>query len=84
MSEPIYSPDGKFMWSGSEWIPAPPKASQTLNMQDSVVGGDVIHNKTVINDGVDAVATGVMSALECLGMANKNETSAEITVIFQD
>tara|TARA_B100000900_G_scaffold301780_1_gene260357 strand:- start:29 stop:190 length:162 start_codon:yes stop_codon:yes gene_type:complete len=53
-------------------------------MQDSVVGGDVIHNKTVINDGVDAVATAVMSALECLGMANKNETSAEITVIFQD
>ena len=42
MSEPVYSPDGKFMWSGSEWIPAPPKASQTLNMQDSVVGGDVV------------------------------------------
>ena len=41
MTEPVYSPDGKFMWSGSEWIPAPPKGIQTLNMQDSVVGGDV-------------------------------------------
>ena len=74
MSEPIYSPDGKFMWSGSEWIPAPPKASQTLNMQDSVVGGDVVHN-TVINNDVDAVTNAVITALERLGMVNKNQTS---------
>jgi len=39
MSDPLYSPDGKYMWTGNEWIPAPPKASHTLNMQDSVVGG---------------------------------------------
>ena len=50
MADPIYSPDGKFMWSGSEWIPAPPTSEpepqspseQTLNMQDSVIGGDVV------------------------------------------
>ena len=26
MEEAIFSPDGKFMWTGSEWIPAPPEA----------------------------------------------------------
>ena len=24
MADPIFSPDGKWMWSGTEWIPAPP------------------------------------------------------------
>ena len=24
MADGTYSPDGKFMWTGSEWIPAPP------------------------------------------------------------
>ena len=81
MSEPIFSPDGKFMWSGSEWIPAPPKASQTLNMQDSVIGGDVVHN-TVINNDVDAVTTAVITALERLGMVNKNETVSQIEEII--
>ena len=82
MSEPIYSPDGKFMWSGSEWIPAPPKASQTLNMQDSVVGGDVVHN-TVINNDVDAVTNAVITALERLGMVTKNQTSVQVEEMIQ-
>ena len=39
------------MWSGSEWIPAPlGQGSQQLNMQDSVIGGDVIHTTTIHND----------------------------------
>jgi hypothetical protein len=25
MTEPTFSPDGKWMWNGAEWIPAPPK-----------------------------------------------------------
>lgn len=82
MSEPIYSPDGKFMWSGSEWIPAPPKGNQILNMQDSVVGGDVVHN-TVINNDVDAVTTAVITALERLGMVNKHETASQIEEIIE-
>jgi len=24
MDEPIFSPDGEFMWTGSDWIPTPP------------------------------------------------------------
>lgn len=82
MSAPIYSPDGKFMWSGSEWIPAPPKGNQILNMQDSVVGGDVVHN-TVINNDVDAVTTAVITALERLGMVNKHETTSQIEEIIE-
>ena len=82
MSDPVYSPDGKFMWSGSEWIPVPPKASQTLNMQDSVVGGDVVHN-TVINNDVDAVTNAVITALERLGMVNKNETTSQLEEIIE-
>jgi hypothetical protein len=39
MSEPILSPDGKMMWSGTDWIPLP--AQPTANVQDSVVMGDI-------------------------------------------
>jgi len=82
MSEPVYSPDGKFIWSGSEWIPAPPKSNQILNLKDSVIGGDVVHN-TVINNDVDAVTTAVITALERLGMVNKHETASQIEKITE-
>ena len=78
MAEPIYSPDGKFMWSGSEWIPAPPTSEpepqspseQALNMRDSVIGGDVVHS-TVINNDAAAVTTAVITALQQLGMVGQ-------------
>ena len=45
MADPIFSPDGKWMWTGSEWIPAPPtsasSADSTINLQDSMMSGDV-------------------------------------------
>ncbi len=76
MTEPVYSPDGKFMWTGSEWIPAPPSAGesatpseQALNMQDSVIGGDVVHS-TVINNDPAAVTSAVIAALQEFGMVN--------------
>ena len=70
MADPVFSPDGKWMWSGSEWIPAPPgQASQQLNMQDSVIGGDVVHN-TVVNNDPAAVTTAVIAALQQMGMVN--------------
>ena len=50
-------------------------------MQDSVIGGDVVHN-TVINNDVDAVTTAVITALERLGMVNKNETASQIEEII--
>ena len=27
MADPIISPDGEWMWTGSDWIPAPPEYS---------------------------------------------------------
>ena len=78
MADPVYSPDGKFMWTGKEWIPAPPSAEeapnqpseQTINMQDSVIGGDVVH-KTVINNDPAAVTSAVIAALQQMGMVNQ-------------
>ena len=68
MDGPVFSPDGKWMWSGSEWIPAPPgQGSQQLNMQDSVIGGDVIHTTTIHNDPT-AVTDAVITALQRMGM----------------
>ena len=81
MTDPVYSPDGKFMWTGTEWIPAPPAAEevaapseQALNMQDSVIGGDVVHS-TVINNDPAAVTTAVIAALQQMGMVNTTPTA---------
>ena len=82
MTDPVYSPDGKFMWTGSEWIPAPPTAEpepatpseQTLNMQDSVIGGDVVHS-TVINNDPAAVTSAVIAALQQMGMVNQTPSA---------
>tara|TARA_B100000767_G_C19717901_1_gene515803 strand:+ start:324 stop:1442 length:1119 start_codon:yes stop_codon:yes gene_type:complete len=41
MEEPIISPDGKYMWTGSEWIPSPPSDDEGVQIQDSVVMGGV-------------------------------------------
>jgi len=93
MADPVYSPDGKFMWTGTDWIPAPPTSEeseassdsllnqpsepllkqpseQVLNLQDSVIGGDVVHS-TVINNDPAAVTTAVIAALQQMGMVNQ-------------
>ena len=64
MSEPIYSPDGKWMWSGTEWIPAPPKSSSpsaNVNLHDSVIGGDVNITHNEVNP--DAIGEGFKKAM---------------------
>ena len=78
MAGGIFSPDGKYMWTGSEWIPAPPKGGDekevapptTLNMQDSVMSGDIVHN-TVINNDASTVTTAVIEALKELGVMDQ-------------
>ena len=75
MADPIFSPDGKFIWTGSEWIPAPPAPAdepiesneQALNMHDSVIGGDVVHS-TVVHNDPSAVTTAVITALQEMGV----------------
>ena len=45
MTAPVTSPDGKWIWTGSEWIPAPPTstptADSTVNLEDSMMSGNV-------------------------------------------
>jgi hypothetical protein len=43
----ILSPDGESMWTGTEWIPAPPPLEDSISVQDSVIMGDVNNQTTV-------------------------------------
>ena len=77
------SPDGKFIWTGSEWIPSPPSTladseqipANILTMQDSVMSGDVVHN-TIINNDTAAVTSAVIEALHQLGMLNQQDSGS--------
>jgi tetratricopeptide (TPR) repeat protein len=57
MADPIFSPDGKWMWTGSDWIPAPPSSSQSanVNLHDSVVGGDVHITQNSVSDFIAGI-----------------------------
>ncbi|MBB70714.1 MAG: hypothetical protein CMB28_06380 [Euryarchaeota archaeon] len=67
MNDPVLSPDGKFMWTGTEWIPAPPTGGNNIDMKDSVIGGDVVSNTTINNDP-QVVTEAVIAALQQMGM----------------
>ncbi len=76
MADPVFSPDGKWMWSGTEWIPAPPDSGQQhITMQDSVIGGDVVSNTTIHNDPT-AVTEAVITALQHMGVLSSVEPQA--------
>lgn len=52
MGDRVLSPDGQWMWTGSEWIPAPPSASVTEpqigSVQDSVLQtGDLVRGAKI-------------------------------------
>ena len=91
MSDKTLSPDGKFMWTGSEWIPAPPISpppseqlpSNILSMQDSVMSGDIVHN-TVINNDTTAVTSAVIEALHQLGMLSQSDLRATPTTLVEE
>ena len=57
------SEDGKWQWDGTEWIPAQPQSNQSMLMQDSVVGGDVVATKIVQSSDADVVRAAIESAL---------------------
>ena len=46
MSDPIMSPDGDFMWTGSEWIPAPPTDSGASQNKLVILQNPVGYNTT--------------------------------------
>ena len=80
----ILSPDGKFMWNGKEWIPVDNNTEDAkkklegnaLNMQDSIVSGDVVH-KTVINNDATAVTSAVITALQELGVIGQSSAKPQ-------
>ena len=80
MAEPILSPDGKWMWTGSEWIPAPPSSSQSTKilLQDSVVGGDI----NITQNNAEDIATAMVRALERMGFSGQS-SPAELTPSLQ-
>ncbi|RAH16309.1 MAG: hypothetical protein CMB56_000825 [Methanobacteriota archaeon] len=72
----IFSPDGKFMWDGNEWISVPhsnveESKKNAIKMQDSIVKGDIVHN-TIINNDTTTVTSAVINALHELGMIGEN------------
>lgn len=84
----IFSPDGKFKWDGNEWIPVEQNTDgakkknelNSLNMQDSIIGGDIVH-KTVINNDAATVTSAVITALQELGVIGQNNPSTQIPPI---
>ena len=40
MEEPLFSPDGKHMWTGEEWIPAPPNDDDAVRVEPFTYGGN--------------------------------------------
>gem|GEM_PF-5772705 len=39
MEQPVYSPDGKFMWTVAGWIPAPVVSANSIHLKSSLIGG---------------------------------------------
>ena len=66
MADRIISPDGKWMWTGSDWIPAPPLSDsgvqQTINLKDSAMSGDINITQNSTSDFI----TGINHLLEGL------------------
>ena len=54
MSEPILSPDGNFVWDGSKWVPHTSN-QQSMQMQDSVISGDVVSSTTIHRSDADVI-----------------------------
>ena len=80
MSGSALSPDGKWMWDGSEWVPN--TGLTEIQMSDSVIGGDVISNQSVNSvdsEVVKAAMTGVVEAIRELQPQNQINDSKLIT-----
>jgi tetratricopeptide (TPR) repeat protein len=77
MADPIFSPDGKWMWTGSDWIPAPPSsasgADSTINLEDSMISGNV----NVEQNSNDASSTINLKDSAMSGDINITQNNAE-------
>ena len=74
MSDPVISPDGKWMWTGDEWIPTPPGSNNaSVSLQDSVVAGDV----NITQNNAEDIASAMVVAFERIGF--KESSPSELT-----
>tara|TARA_B100000575_G_C22989946_1_gene570860 strand:+ start:170 stop:904 length:735 start_codon:yes stop_codon:yes gene_type:complete len=64
MSDPIISPDGDFMWTGTEWIPTPPQ--KNIEISDSVVMGDVVSNTNIFTDEKKDIRSYLQTAIDSI------------------
>ena len=99
MADGVFSPDGKLMWTGEEWIPAPPKgdspvphntSTQSGDIRDSVIMGDV--NRQITNNmttnvtqiTAEEIASAMAQAMQNFDESRKqNEHGAKTTEIDQ-
>jgi len=84
MTEPIYSPDGKFMWDETEWVPVPSTSEQQLNMQDSVVAGDVVSNTNIQSSDADVIKAAMDGVVASIKELNQHQIPAEPTVVQKE
>ena len=81
MTDPVISPDGKFMWTGSEWIPAPP-TSEPDESPVSNESGAIIPTKVRAEAKVRAAAPilyllGILVVFGIIGLYGSSNESIE-------
>ena len=65
MPDPIISPDGSSFWTGTEWAPTSDSNQITnLNLQDSVIGGDVNISMNSISEIKQAVDSALITHIQ--------------------
>lgn len=73
MSDPVISPDGKWIWTGTEWIPAPPGSNNaSLSLQDSL-----------ITNNMNITQTNTSEQTNYSGVANQNNNTNQLIVSDQ-
>jgi hypothetical protein len=84
MTEPIYSPDGAFIWNDTEWVPVSSTNEQKVNMQDSVVGGDVVSNTNIQSSDADVIKAAMDGVVASIKELNQHQIPAEPTVVEKE
>lgn len=76
MSEPILSPDGNFVWDGSKWVPHTSN-QQSMQMQDSVVSGDIVSSTTIHRSDADVIKAAMDGVVASIKEMNTIQNTAQ-------
>ena len=77
MAEPIYSPDGNFIWDGTEWVPVSSGIKQTVDMQDSVIGGDVVSNTNIQTSDAEVIKAAMDGVVASIREMNQSQIGTD-------